>query len=229
MVGLVGRRRRRPRRRRSSRSSAPRSQQEMLWQTSTWWRPTGRGAEEVVEGGQRLQVGRGDAHHRGRLADALRRAPAVVALDGPQGGKRGRADLRVPATSPSRSARGARPGRRPREAPGRARRPRAASTSISSLPLRGGHVVRRSNLRKARSSVDAPEDRVQHRQVLDQVGDVAVDAHVAKRLQVRRTRGRGSGPGPASPSRRRARSSRARRAATRPRSRPRPAAPGSPR
>ena len=40
------------------RRRAPRSQQEMLWQTSTWWRAHRAGAEEVVEGRDRLQVGR---------------------------------------------------------------------------------------------------------------------------------------------------------------------------
>ena len=54
-----------------------------------------RGREQVVEARDRLQVGRGHAHHRRRLADALGRAPAVVALHRPERRDRGRAQLRV--------------------------------------------------------------------------------------------------------------------------------------
>ena len=36
------------------------------------------GGEQVVEGGHRLEVGGGDPHHRSRLADPVRRAPAVA-------------------------------------------------------------------------------------------------------------------------------------------------------
>ena len=51
--------------------------------------------EEVVEGGDRLEVGGGDAHHRGDLADALGGAPAVAALDREERRDRGGALLRV--------------------------------------------------------------------------------------------------------------------------------------
>ena len=48
--------------------------------------PAGLEPEEVVEARDRLQVRGGDPHHRGGLADALRGAPAVAALHGPERG-----------------------------------------------------------------------------------------------------------------------------------------------
>ena len=55
----------------------------------------GLGLEHVVEGRDRVQVGRGHPHHARRLVDRLRRAPAVVALHGAQSGERGRVAVRV--------------------------------------------------------------------------------------------------------------------------------------
>src|SRR5262249_54099983 len=52
-------------------------------------------AEEVVEAGDRLEIARGHAHHRGGLVDPLRGAPAVAPLDGPESRDRGRALARV--------------------------------------------------------------------------------------------------------------------------------------
>ena len=57
--------------------------------------PDGARLEHVVEGRDRGQVGGRQAHHAGRLLDALRRAPAVAALDGEQRGDRGRAAVGV--------------------------------------------------------------------------------------------------------------------------------------
>ena len=53
------------------------------------------GVEEVVEAGDRLEVGGGDPHHRGGLADPLRGAPAVAPLHRPQRRQRGRFAVRV--------------------------------------------------------------------------------------------------------------------------------------
>ena len=54
-------------------------------------------AEEVVEARDGLEVGGGDAHDGGGLADPVGRAPAVVALDGPERRDRGGAELRIAA------------------------------------------------------------------------------------------------------------------------------------
>ena len=111
--------------------------------------------EEVVEGRERFQVAGGDPHHRRRLTDALRGAPSVLALDGPERGKRGGADLRV-----------------------------AGHRRLDRLPQLVGNVDLVQARERRPSAVDASQDRVEHRQVLDQVGDVAAHAHVAKRLEV---------------------------------------------
>ena len=57
--------------------------------------PDRLGVQEVVEAGDRLQVGGRDPHHRGGLADPLRGAPAVALLDRPERRDRGRVAVRV--------------------------------------------------------------------------------------------------------------------------------------
>ena len=176
--------------------------------------------EEVVEARDRLQVGGGHAHHRGALADALRGAPAVAALDREQGRDRGRALLRVAGHDLldlgaqvvgdadlvrlgdlDRGGVRRRPGGpcpRPPPAPsltiardlvalaergvgiGNAGSPLSPGACSRSSARRGGHLPARA----PRSPVDAPEDRVEHREVGDQVGDVPADAHLPQRLQV---------------------------------------------
>ena len=159
-------------------------------QTSTRWRADRLGREEVVEGGDRLQVGGGDAHHRGRLADALGRAPAVAALHRPQRRDRGRAQLRVArhrlldllaqlvgdvdlvqlgdALGVRRAHRGDQLACAPRRSGRR------------SAPCRCSGLVR---ARDAHRSIP-PRIGSSIAEVLDQVGDVAADAHVAQRLEV---------------------------------------------
>ncbi len=53
------------------------------------------GVQEVVEAGDRLQVGGRHPHHRGGLADPLRSAPAVALLHRPERRDRGRFTVRV--------------------------------------------------------------------------------------------------------------------------------------
>ena len=76
------------------------------------------GVQQVVEAGDRLQVGGRDPHHRGGLADPLRRAPAVAPLHRPERRDRGRVAVRVARHQRPRSARAAPAGSRLRAAPG---------------------------------------------------------------------------------------------------------------
>ena len=198
-------------------SSAPAIQHEMLVTDSTSVAPDRLEPEEVVEARHRLEVGGRDAHHRRRLADALRRAPPVVALHRPQRGDRRGPRVRVAAHRPSRSRSPGRSTRglgRPRSQGSRDPRPALIRLSSSSPEMGTPHVLRfrRACRGWAGSSVHPAEDRVEHRQVLDQVGDVAADGHLAQLCRLT-NEGRGSAPAPAWRSRRRPRSSRARRAA----------------
>ena len=76
------------------------------------------GVQEVVEAGDRLQVGRGDAHHRGGLANSLGGAPAVAPLHRPERRDRGRFAVRVAAHQRLDRARAAPAGSRLRAALG---------------------------------------------------------------------------------------------------------------
>ena len=163
-------------------------------------------AEEVVEARDGLEVGGGDAHHGGRLADPVRRAPAVVALDGPERRDRCGAKLRIAAHR--LLDRALELGRHVDlvelgDALGvlRASSSRSARRARRSSGDRWGASARRC--RSGPSSVDSSEHRVQHGQVLDHVGDVLADAHVPQRTGGSRRTGRGSGRERASPSRRR--------------------------
>ena len=154
----------------SSSSSAPFIQQEMLVQTSTRWRPTGCGGEEVVEARDRLAGRRGS-----------RPSPR------PPGGS--------PRASTSRSGAGppTAPGSRPSAAAGSCAiavsicsrssagtstscssgTPSASSGRIEAISSRRSAAVSSSVGRSrcsgcagaagARSPVDPPEDRVEHR------------------------------------------------------------------
>ena len=128
---------------------------------------------------------RGDAHDRGGLADALRCAPAVAALDRPEGRDRGRALLRVAGHRPSISSRssrravdfvelrdllgGRRCGIRPSVTALVERQP--FGLSGAGRPSTG--LIGRSLRGSGRASRGC-----------DQVGDVVADRHVAQRLQV---------------------------------------------
>ena len=141
------------------------------------------GVEEVVEAGDGLEVGGRHPHHRGRLADALRGAPAVAALHRPERRDRGRFAVRVAAhqlldvlPQLRRAVDLVQLGDRLRGC-GRGRGPRSArrSTGRAALTMPGPSTG---------SPVDPAEDRVEHPEAADHVGDVAVDRHVLERLQV---------------------------------------------
>ena len=162
--------------------------------------------EEVVEARDRLEVGGGDAHDRGGLADAVGGAPAVVALDGPERRDRGGAKLRVAAHRLLDRLAGARAARPPRGARGRARRPRGASS-------RSARRARRWSGRSVgRIGPPLPVWPVICR-CLPGSGRAWRGSGSGRRCTRRRTcrgapggsrtRGRGSGRAPASPSRRR--------------------------
>ena len=152
------------------------------------WRAWGCELEHVVEARHRGQVGGGEAHDRGHLVDRLRRAPAVHRLGGVQRRDRRRAAVGVlghrrldlaravlrdrrragsgtTAGSLVRSTASSQPGTRepwPKRGTERESRPLAAREPVGS----------RGAIRS--SSVDPAQDRVEHRQRRDQVGDVGV-------------------------------------------------------
>ena len=151
------------------------------------------GVEHVVEGRDARQVGGRHPHDRRDLVDRLRRAPAVQPLRRAQRGQRRRVVVGV--------ARHAAPRSRPqlvghldlgqvRDVVGAA----SLVTSAGSSQPRG----------TCRSPVDPAEDRVEHRDGRDQVGDQAALAHrLAAPAGSRRT-GRACARARASTSRRRA-------------------------
>ena len=141
--------------------------------------PDRLGVEEVVEARDRLQVGGRHPHHRGGLADPLRRAPAVAPLHRPERRDRGRFAVRVAAhqlLDPLPQLRRAVDLVQLRD------RLRGA---VGDAALGQRRVDRqRGRCRSPGSPVHPAEDRVEHPEAGDHVGDVAVDRHVPERLQV---------------------------------------------
>ncbi len=138
--------------------------------------PDRLGVQEVVEARHRLQVGGGHPHHRGGLADPLRGAPAVAPLHRPERRDRGRVAVGVARhqrLDPLPQLRRAVDFVQLRDLLLAAR-----SGTRPSVTRRVDRQVRVAGRRRRRrgSSVDTSEDRVEHAEAGDHVGDVAVDA-----------------------------------------------------
>ena len=145
--------------------------------------PDRLGVQEVVEARDRLQVGGGHPHHRGGLADPLRRAPAVALLHRPERRDRGRVAVRVARhqrLDPLPQLRRAVDLVQLRDL----LRGAAGDAALGDRGVDRQVRVAEAGRRRRGSSVDPAEDRVEHPEAGDHVGDVAVDRHVAEGLQV---------------------------------------------
>ena len=141
--------------------------------------PTGSVREHVVEASPPLEVGRASAASRSRLARSPRASTSRARAGRRERRDRRRAEVRVAAPSSASisarsvvghvdvvAGRGSPPGRLRSRSAGA--RPSRGTREPCAKPRTGASGRSRS------SAVDPPEDRVEHRERRDQVGDVAV-------------------------------------------------------